>query len=520
MRQLFVIFIAVLVWTGSNAQEKVQHFVESLPELSGVYENGVEDDWLVENVAVKSGVFRRADNSEIVVSNGIISRTIKVSPNAATVSLKNLQTGQEYLRGVKPEAIVEIDGINYHVGGLDGQKNYAFLTTEDKDGLQRTPNSFQISGMEVGSPKPTMEWYRIRHHAPDAVWPPKGVRLKMDYSFPEMETDFLLKNSRESGLGRKTILEENFTSKVDGWKIYVSSSHKRSSIGNEGKPGEIYTPANSAVYMEKKLQEKIGIVEAAFLAGTDKSSEYGPGIVLIFKDRSVKFNLNPGGDTIRSTPLLRVYDGNRVYDRDRDIRSVGSRLKFDFDNPYILRIRLEGNAIFFEGREAEGDWTIFYKSEKDQSWGNPVAVRVGKTDEEGEGKDGDNPGELVRLHILGIGVYGEYDKGEVEKLKAYADNLQNVTVSVNYELYDGVPVFRKWISVANNTAQSIKINSFVSEILAAVEYTSFVDYRNKMIPNPNIHVETDYAFGGMSLLNSTAHSVKWMSDEQYVTQVN
>jgi hypothetical protein len=514
MKKIALCFWAILFFISLNAQVKLQNVIDALPEISGVHQTGVEDDWLVKNVTVKSGLFRTADNSEIVLSNGILSRAIKISPNAATVSLKNLQTKQEYLRGVKPEAIVEIDGIKYNIGGLDGQQNYAFLTPEDKKELKSSLNGFHLTNIEVGSPLPTMEWNTVRHHAPDTQWPPKGVRVQMDYSLPEITIDYLLKNSNESGLGRKTIINEDFTSETKGWNIHVSPSHERSSLGNEGKPGEIYTPANSSVFMEKQLQEEVGLVEATFFAGTDKSSEYGPGMVLVFKDRTVKFNLKPGGNARNSTPTLGVYDG------EKNVKGVANTYKFDFSNPYSLRIRLEANTILYEGKEQKGDWTLFHKSDKDISWGNPVAVRFGKTNLLGEGSDGEIPGELVRLHILSAAVYGKYDNSEVEKLKTYADNLQNVKVSVNYELYDGIPVLRKWLTVNNNTSKAITINSFVSEILAAVEYTSFVDFHDKLIPTPNIHVETDYAFGGMSLMNSSAHSVKWLSDEQYSTQVN
>jgi hypothetical protein len=514
MKKIIIVLLNTMLYSSIIAQEKVQDFVKSLPELSGVYSTGVKEDWLITNIKVKSGLYRTSDNSEIVLSNGILSRAIKISPNAATVSFKNLQTRQEYLRGVKPEATVKIDGIEYNIGGLDGQKNYAFLTTEDKNGLKSNSNSFHLMNIEVGTPKPVMEWNEVRHHAPDVEWPPKGVHVRMDYFLPELPVEYLLKNSAESGLGRKLIIDENFSSELKGWNIHVSPSHERSSLGNEGKPGEIYTPANSSVYMEKQLPDGVGIVEATFFTGTDKSSVYGPGIVLVFKDKVLKFNLKPGGDNRNSAPALGVYNG------EKEIRNVGSGFEFDFNNPYLLRIRLDKDTVFYEGRELTGNWTLFHKSIKDKTWGNPVAVRFGKTDENGGGTDGEIPGELVRLHIQSAAIYGEYDNKEVEKIKIYADNLKNVTISVNYELYDGVPVLRKWISVNNNSSQSIIINSFVSEILAAVEYASFVDYHDKLVPNPNIHVETDYAFGGMELINSTSHSVKWLSDEQFTTQVN
>ena len=513
MKWFFYFFIAFQL-TTLVAQERVQNFVDDLPEISGVYKSGVAEDWLVNNITVKSDLFRTSDNSEIVLSNGILSRSIKISPNAATVSLKNLQNSQEFLRGVKPEAIVKIDGADYNIGGLDGQKNYAFLTNEDKNNLKSNPNSFQLTDIHVGSPKPVMEWGRVRHHAPDAQWPPKGVHLQMDYRLSSISRDYVVGNLNESSFGRELINKEDFTSEIEGWKTHVSPSHERSSFSNEGKPGEIYTPANSSVYIEKALTEDVGIVEATFFTGTDTSSEYGPGIVLMFKDRLVKFNLNPGVDGSNTQSKLSVFDGKS------EIPHVGRNQKINFDNPYQLRIRLEVDSMFFEGREKEDNWVLFHKSKKSKSWGSPIAVRLGKTDKTGEGMDGDEPGDLVRLNINNTSIYGLYDSSKVEKLKTYADNLEKILVSVHYELYDGVPVMRKWISVANNSRQSIKLNSFVSEIFAAVEYTSFVDYRGKLIPNPNIHVETDYAFGGMSLMNSTGHSVQWLSDEQYGTQVN
>ena len=59
-----------------------------------------------------------------------IARTFRLAPNAATVGLDQLISGESLLRGVKPEAIVEINGRRYEVGGLTGQPNYAFLRAE------------------------------------------------------------------------------------------------------------------------------------------------------------------------------------------------------------------------------------------------------------------------------------------------------------------------------------------------------------------------------------------------------
>lgn len=96
---------------------------------------------------------------------------------------------------------------------------------------------------------------------------------------------------------------------------------------------------------------------------------------------------------------------------------------------------------------------------------------------------------------------------------------EGVTVSVHYELYDGLPVYSKWLTVANGGERSITINSFTAELLAAVEYLSRVEDRGAYYPPPNIHVETDYAFGGFDVASSSRHIVHWVSDPDYATQV-
>ena len=96
----------------------------------------------------------------------------------------------------------------------------------------------------------------------------------------------------------------------------------------------------------------------------------------------------------------------------------------------------------------------------------------------------------------------------------------DIVVSVHYELYDGLPVVAKWISVKNNSKQMVKVDHFTSEIIAAIEYLSPVENRGIEIPTPNIHVETDYAFAGMTTNNSSRHTVHWEEDPDYHTQVN
>jgi len=96
----------------------------------------------------------------------------------------------------------------------------------------------------------------------------------------------------------------------------------------------------------------------------------------------------------------------------------------------------------------------------------------------------------------------------------------DIMVSVHYELYDGVPVMCKWLTIQNNSSETVRIDHFKSEILAAVEYTSRVEDKGAHFPEPNIHVETDYAMGGGTVANASQFSVHWKIDPDYNTQVS
>ncbi len=95
---------------------------------------------------------------------------------------------------------------------------------------------------------------------------------------------------------------------------------------------------------------------------------------------------------------------------------------------------------------------------------------------------------------------------------------EGLAVEVHYELYDGLPLVSKWIVVRNGTPQAVRLNSFVSEILAAVEYESYVD-DNPRWELPSLYVETDYAFGGMGSKGGN-RGVRWGVDPEYSSQVN
>jgi len=56
------------------------------------------------------------------------------------------------------------------------------------------------------------------------------------------------------------------------------------------------------------------------------------------------------------------------------------------------------------------------------------------------------------------------------------EEISNLTVRVIYEIYDGAPIFSKWIEVENNGNKTVTLDSFKSEILALTETAPKVHY--------------------------------------------
>ncbi len=141
-------------------------------------------DWLVQPVTERVTVERSADGKDVVLGNGLIRRTFRLRPNAALVAYDNLMTGASILRGVKPEAMVQIDGRRFEIGGLRGQVEYAYLRPEWVDAFTGDPNAFQFVGYDAGETKARFPWARKRYAA-DLPWPPPGASLRLRFRPPE-----------------------------------------------------------------------------------------------------------------------------------------------------------------------------------------------------------------------------------------------------------------------------------------------------------------------------------------------
>ena len=87
-------------------------------------------DWLITQHKEKAGIYMSAGGRDIILNNGLVKRTFRLSPNVVCTEYKNMSTGQQLLRAVMPEAVVTINKKEYNVGGLYGQKEKAYLLPE------------------------------------------------------------------------------------------------------------------------------------------------------------------------------------------------------------------------------------------------------------------------------------------------------------------------------------------------------------------------------------------------------
>ncbi|MHA1791909.1 MAG: alpha-galactosidase [Promethearchaeota archaeon] len=109
--------------------------------------------------------------------------------------------------------------------------------------------------------------------------------------------------------------------------------------------------------------------------------------------------------------------------------------------------------------------------------------------------------------------------GKEIKFQYENEKLPGIFVNVHYEIYDKIPLLSKWLTIKNQSSETLLLNSFTSEILAMVESSA----TPQGDPNKNayllpVHVESDYMFSAMSPSVANVTTV-WTKDEEYTSQV-
>lgn len=143
-------FLLCCLFYRVNAQE--------IPVWKPEFENKKPADWLVQPLTEKARIYKSQDGRDIVLSNGLLKRTFRITPDLVCTDFKNLSNGQQLLRTVKPEARITLNGKNYNIGGLYGQKENAYLLPEWVDQLKTSDSAFHYTRYSITEIKPYLNW--------------------------------------------------------------------------------------------------------------------------------------------------------------------------------------------------------------------------------------------------------------------------------------------------------------------------------------------------------------------------
>ncbi|MCK5465471.1 MAG: hypothetical protein KAI95_20730, partial [Bacteroidales bacterium] len=386
--------------------------------------SGQSKDWLLGNFQEKSNL-EKTNNDQLILTNGLISRTFSMVPNGATIGFDNLINGESVIRSVRPEAIVEIDGIEYEVGGLEGQPAHNYLKKSWIKDMTANPGSFKYSSYSINEIEERFQWKKRMEWMPrDMPWPPKGKTLTMVYKGDDATINTLL-GEMDSDMNREPLMEDKFTVLSRHWEIFASGASDRSSFINEGKAGEIMAMSNTAVYAEQLLPPNSRIIKCKLNNGTDISGSHGLGMVVVFPEKLVRLAFS-------GTYGITFSDGEQQINSRRDSYT-----------PYYLRMEIKGNELIAFISTDNLEWKEVGKAGTGGK--QPLKVRLGKTDMDGAGTDSKNKGDRSRCLVEYFSVLGDLiNQSRSDAAKRY-DYLKDIEVHVHYSIYDGIPLISKWI---------------------------------------------------------------------------
>lgn len=149
-----------------------------------------KEDWLVSTKNFTADIYQANGGKDLVLSNGLLKRQIRISPNVSTVDFKNLRTNEQFIRSVRPEGRITINSKTYNIGGLYGQKEHAYLLTEWVNGFQSNENDFQYKTFKINPLTPhvnfkTRTWATNNQH-------PKGKELELIFESKKEELKGIL----------------------------------------------------------------------------------------------------------------------------------------------------------------------------------------------------------------------------------------------------------------------------------------------------------------------------------------
>ncbi len=185
------------------------------------------------------------------------------------------------------------------------------------------------------------------------------------------------------------LLEDSFAGDQLGpeWTAHVSP--QGASVKVAGGAIAIEAPANAYAYAERKLPAGVTMVECIADEGTDKGATWGPGLCLVWPDRTLRLNLRAEGRYGVDDGAGQWFGGTLI---------VGSRER--------LRIVLDAKEIVLEASDDGDFWETIKTFPRDTFGGDPAAVRVGKMTPGDPARDFDPLGPVGACTISALRAFG------------------------------------------------------------------------------------------------------------------
>ena len=151
------------------------------------FDQTVPEDWLVKPINTKANVYSAEKEGSLILYNGLVRRSFKLSPNFACYDFQNMATGQQLLRAIRPEARLTIDGKEYNVGGVVGQQEKAYLQQEWMKGFKAGSSDFIFAGYTVTDIKPYINWKRTTWASVNKQATGKSLAVSFSSSVPSLK---------------------------------------------------------------------------------------------------------------------------------------------------------------------------------------------------------------------------------------------------------------------------------------------------------------------------------------------
>ncbi|WP_373511365.1 alpha-galactosidase [Persicitalea sp.] len=286
-------------------------------------------DWLLNHAGFKAGIYQSSGGKDIVLGNGLIQRRIRLTPNAATIDFRNLVTGQQYIRSLRPEARVVLDGQTYRVGGLYGQTEHAYLREEWIDNFHKNEADFQLVDFSISPLALPLSWksttwtmnrklptgQELRLHFTSPLPALRGIEVVVHYALydglPSLCKWVTVVNKRTQEIRVDQIVSEILAMPEEESAVVGSPEEMK-------KPQKIYIENNyaynNAMRYELSDQATHWKVDSSYTSQVNYNYQT-PCLMEIYPNGGIGVSLAPGDslDSVRSYELL--LDS---YDRERN----------------------------------------------------------------------------------------------------------------------------------------------------------------------------------------------------------